>query len=344
MLSKTLADEDAYQIEGQYLFREEHYNITAGAAYIKVEQDLNLTQSLDGNDLPGFAEKIEITDYRAYAYGNLRLTDSMQGTLGFSLQKYEEDAFEFDRFNPKLGISWDATDTLRFRAAYFKTVKPALASNRMIEPTQVAGFNQFFDDANATKSTRYGLGFDLKPRQDFYLGGELTRRQYEQPVFDIDQVRFEQRDEWFHKLYAYWTPSARWSLSAEAIYDKFESPDDALNPDLPREVTTFSLPVSLQYFHPSGFFSGLRVTYVDQKVRRAEFSALAEGDDNFTVFDIGMGYRFKNRTGLASLSVQNLFDQDFNYQDDSFREFQDEPVTGPYLPNRTIMGRITLNF
>jgi hypothetical protein len=48
--------------------------------------------------------------------------------------------------------------------------------------------------------------------------------------------------------------------------------------------------------------------------------------------------------GVASLGAKNLFDKDFKYQDDSYREFQDEPSTGPYFPERTVMGQLTLNF
>jgi hypothetical protein len=60
--------------------------------------------------------------------------------------------------------------------------------------------------------------------------------------------------------------------------------------------------------------------------------------------DIGIGYRFPKRLGIASLQVNNLFDEGFRFQDDSFREFSDEPTVGPYIPERTILGRVTLNF
>jgi len=48
--------------------------------------------------------------------------------------------------------------------------------------------------------------------------------------------------------------------------------------------------------------------------------------------------------GTVSIGVKNLFDQDFYYQDDSYREFRDEPSTGPYFPERTILGQLTLSF
>ena len=62
------------------------------------------------------------------------------------------------------------------------------------------------------------------------------------------------------------------------------------------------------------------------------------------VVDLMLGYRLPKRQGIVSLSVQNIFDEDFEYLDDSYRTFQDEPTAGPYLPELGIMGRLTLNF
>jgi hypothetical protein len=59
---------------------------------------------------------------------------------------------------------------------------------------------------------------------------------------------------------------------------------------------------------------------------------------------VGVGWRFPKRLGIASLTVYNLFDEKFQYQDDSFREFRNEPSTGPYIPERRVVGRATLYF
>ncbi len=89
---------------------------------------------------------------------------------------------------------------------------------------------------------------------------------------------------------------------------------------------------------------------MDQKVSRDSSdvlppeSRLEEGNTYFNVVDLGVGYRLPKRRGIASISVQNLFDEDFDYQDDSFREFKDEPAVGPYIPEQVVMGRLTLNF
>jgi hypothetical protein len=47
--------------------------------------------------------------------------------------------------------------------------------------------------------------------------------------------------------------------------------------------------------------------------------------------------------GIANLMINNLFDERFRYQDDSFREFRDEPTTGPYTPGRKMLGRVTID-
>ncbi len=114
---------------------------------------------------------------------------------------------------------------------------------------------------------------------------------------------------------------------------------------MPKKVRNISVPLIARYFHPSGFFAAVGATYVDQKVDRSSNTlGLADGSDSFFVVDAAIGYRFPNRRGIASLSVQNLFDEEFKYQDDSFREFDDAPSIGPYIPDRTILFRITLNF
>ena len=93
-----------------------------------------------------------------------------------------EDSFEVNQVNPKFGVQWNVIDALRFRGAVFRTLKPALVNSRTLEPTQIAGFNQFFDDLNATKSWRYGAGLDWQMTKDIFAGAELTWRELDEPV------------------------------------------------------------------------------------------------------------------------------------------------------------------
>lgn len=360
-------DEESSQFEAQHIYTAERYNIVTGAAFAEVDQDFHTTDSVTVEFPPAIfpipppppvvnerREEPTIDDSRAYVYGNLQQADDVTWTVGLSYQDYDEDAFDYDRFNSKLGMQWDVRNDLRVRAAYFENIKPALASNRTLEPTQVAGFNQFFDDANGTKSRRYGLALDWQAARTFSVGVEATERKFRAPEFDpvsaTESVAvFDDREERLDRIYAYWMPAKRWGVSVQAVYDKYTS-DGSLDFNHPTEVKTISYPVGVQYFHPSGFFVGMVVTYVDQEVERDNSvilpadSRLAEGDSDFTVADLGVGFRLPKRRGILSVTVQNLFDEDFDYQDDSFREFKDEPATGPYIPEQSVMGRVTLNF
>ena len=62
------------------------------------------------------------------------------------------------------------------------------------------------------------------------------------------------------------------------------------------------------------------------------------------MFDAQIGYRLPKRFGIVTLQANNIFDKSFKYQDDSFRESQDSPSTGPFIPERQILLYLTLNW
>ena len=67
-----------------------------------------------------------------------------------------------DQFNPKFGITWNPFPGTTLRAAVFRVLKRTLITDQTLEPTQVAGFNQFFDDSMLTDAWRYGGAIDQK--------------------------------------------------------------------------------------------------------------------------------------------------------------------------------------
>ncbi len=343
-----------YQLESQYIWEQARINLVAGLGYSQVDTrtdtSILLTDRLFGFPLLDISEtrETDITHGRGYLYGNLDLSDRLVATLGLAYDDFDESPLRDHNLSPKAGLRWRASERLELRAAAFQTVKPPLVNNRTIEPTQIAGFNQFFDDINATKSRRYGFALDWRPRRDLSFSGELTWREMDEPVFRAleGDVVFEDRREELHRADLNWTPGQRWSLMASFVYDRYESdPGIATEFDnLPEKVETISLPLGLRYFDPSGVFAGLSGTYVDQEVRRSASATRASGSDDFFIVDLVVGYRLPRRRGVFSLEVKNLFDETFSYQDDSYREFRDEPSTGPYYPDVTILGQLKVNF
>lgn len=345
------ADDEGYQIEAQYLYRRGFFNLTAGFSYASVDTTFTDVADLIIPPFPPIpvldeTTSSEITHPHGYLYGSIDFPEPVTWTVGVSVDDYEEEPLEVSEVNPKFGVQWNVTDDLTLRGAVFRTVKPALVANRTIEPTQVAGFNQFFDDVNGTEAWRWGGGIDWRVTNELFVGAEATWRDLDVPIFQDDDALLEDWDEQAHGAYVFWTPIPEIALSAEFTYDRFES-EAGLGTDafgFPLKVETFSIPLAARYFHPDGFFAGIGVTFVDQEVDRTAASGGAEGSDSFFLLDAAIGYRLPNRRGIASLEVNNILDEEFRYQDDSFREFRDEPSIGPYFPDRQIMGRITLSF
>lgn len=350
-------NEDGDQAEAQFLHSMGALNVILGAAWSKSERVDDVAISIDDTFLGNlFAitsqEQHPVKHPRAYAYANIRSGPTLTWTLGASYDSFKEgfdqSTFKLTSFNPKLGVQWDVSPNIRLRAAAFQVIRPALLSNQTLEPTQVAGFNQLFDDIHGTQSRRYGVALDWRAHSDLKAGVEFTRRNLDEPLFDFTVGNWitEQRREQWHRFYLDWTPNPRLAVHTELVYDQYRSASGILTEfdNLPEKVLTWSLPVGVNYFHPTGFFAGAGVTFVDQSVRRSAAATLASGDDRFMVVDASVGYRLPQRRGVVSLAVKNLFDTEFRYQDDSYREFRGEPSIGPYFPTRTVMARFALSF
>ena len=342
------AKSDGTQTEFQYLHNFGSIRLVAGLADADVDTD-NVTETTPPSILESMSMS-ELTQERAYIYSTFDLGGSVELTLGVSDEKYEADPTDESDTNSKFGLRWRIDKRQEVRLASFEVTKPALVNNRTLEPTQVAGFNQFFDDITATKSERVALGYDIRLNSRLALGVETSERDMEEPVItDVGagpETVFEDREEEFHKIYAHWTPTNSIAVSVEAIYDLYEAESGIVTEfdNLPERVKTESLPLSIKYFATSGWYAGITTTFVEQEVDRDPFASQASGDDSFRIVDLNFGYRLPRRLGAISLAILNATDEEFKYQDDSYREFRDEPSTGPYFPERTATLQVNLVF
>lgn len=232
------------------------------------------------------------------------------------------------------------------RAAAFDTIKPALVVNQTIEPTEVAGFNQLFDDGNGTKATRTGIGLDGSPGRNVRLGAEASRRRMEVPILNADTLTLssvEQAREDNIGAYLNWALHPNWSLSIAAEYERSIRAPDADQVDRPTAIRTNTVPLSARYFSPAGLFAQLTATGVRQDVERQPESSLKSGSDRFVLFDLALGYRMPKRRGIISFEVRNLFDKKFNFSDLNLQNIS-EPVTPRFVPARTGLLRLTVSF
>jgi tetratricopeptide (TPR) repeat protein len=368
--SNTDADvenhQDSYTSELQNLYHGRYFRLVSGAGYFS--GDNTVDTSADTTFAPPIFPDSNVVTSRdqnkkqknVYSYANIPVAETFLVTAGASYDDLSQDQtthttangapqptvkshLGVKKLNPKLGLTWRATKSTTLRAAAFRTVTRNLTSAQTIEPTQVAGFNQFYDETFGTEAKVYGLAADQVFGTDLSGGAEYRWRDTQVPLIDgnPDEVNW---DEQFGRAYLYWTPTQRVAASAEYQYEDFKRDQAFTGEFQANRVQTQRVPLTVNYFHPSGFFSRLRTTYYDQQ---GEFSTAGpvfvpnasteDKNDQFWLVDASVGYRLPKRYGFISAGVSNLFDENFRFADT-------DPFNPQVYPERFFFTRLTLSF
>lgn len=350
--SYTSDNRKAVEIESQYLYDGEGFDAVLGVGSYNIGSQKNtksqkiitdqfLCQQILSQrapcaviDTPESA-KNEPESYTFYNYNNLAYPKNILWTFGFSYELFKgingrPDPDFRQRINPKFGVQWFLADWLRFRAVYLGTIKRQLIADQTIEPTQVAGFNQFYDDFNGSQTTYKGIGLDANFRSKAFLGFELTERNIN--YTNTNNLTNNALESQIH-AYFNWTPFPSWSFSIE---DKFEH----YNLKGGYRLETNQLPLTLKYFDDSGFFAQVATTFVWQKIVNPEEKI----ENDFSLIGLAIGYRLPNRLGILSLETQNITNKKFIYQDTSDRTSDQFNIVHSFFPTRTIMFRAIINF
>ena len=343
-------EDESRSVEIQHLFRSKRYNIISGIGQVSadVTDIMNTTVQVP---FPPFvlmsSETVEsdVDHTNLYVYSQFSNPDHVTVTLGASGDSFEGIVDE-DQLNPKLGVIWNPSPTTTVRAAAFRVLKRTLASDQTLEPTQVAGFNQFFDDGEGTDAKRYGIAVDQQFSSQLYGGIEASKRDLEvpfnflppPPAPPVPEVREVDWKEYLNRAYLYWTPRPWLAASAELEYEKFERDAEFVGTEQITKLTTQRIPLGVNLYYPSGLIVRIKATYVDQEGDFGDpASGTVPGDDQFWVVDAVFGYRLPKRRGLISVEVKNLFDEEFKFQDT-------DPKNPSITPERLVLGRFTLAF
>ena len=267
--------------------------------------------------------------------------DSLVWTVGASFDDYAEGNFKQRTWNPKAGLQWQVNSQWRLRAATFNTVKPALYVQQTIEPTEVAGFNQFYDDGNGASARRAAIALDLKAAANLDLQVEASRRRVSLPILaDNALVSTEAQQEKSLRVSAGWRISPRWTIDGEARTEQFKRQTELLFG--PALIQTNTATLGLRYFNPNGVFAKISSTAVRQKVDSSDGTLLQINSEHFALLDGALGYRLPRRMGTVTLEGKNLLDKKFRYQDANFRTpAQQSP---PFIPARSVVIQVTAAF
>jgi tetratricopeptide (TPR) repeat protein len=339
-------NEKSWTGEVQHILRSGRFNLTSGVGFVSLNGTLDSTFTTvfpPPDDIITGSQSTDAEHLNAYAYAQIKAQKNLSFTLGVSGDSINADSDDIDdkqQVNPKLGVSWYPNPNTQLRAAAFRVLKRTLTANQTIEPTQVVGFNQFFDDLNGTDSWNYGGAVDQRFTNTLYGGASLTYRKLDVPFFDATDpfnvvVREANWDETLGRAYLFWTPHRWWALSAEYLYERLKRDENLTAGVL--DSDTHRVPLGVRFIHPSGFSAVLTATYWDQS---GTFTGVLDnnpqqGSDDFVTVDFALKYRLPKRYGIIAVGATNLTDEKFNYYDADFKN----PVI---QPNRMAYVRATL--
>ena len=356
LMADGKGDEDAYSYELSYLFRSQIVSLVTGAGYFDIDTQDKVTTELQVF-LPPPIPPILIQDRQSfdrdvhhsnlYLYSYIHLLKDVTLTIGGSGDFFNSDSSDEkdkNQFNPKFGITWNPIPDTTLRAAAFRVLKRTLITNQTLEPTQVAGFNQFFDEERATDSWRYGGAVDQKFSESIYGGAEYTYRSLNVPFTEVDpfsntsnfsNANWEEKQS---RAYLFWTPHEWLALTAEWLWENLEREKE--HADFARNVTTNSVPLGINFFHPSGLSASLKATYIHQDgrfSRQFDVTTFEDGSDDFWLLDAAVSYRLPKRYGFITIGVSNLTDKHF--------EYLDTDLSNPHIqPDRFFFAKVTLAF
>jgi hypothetical protein len=221
-------------------------------------------------------------------------------------------------------------------------LKRNLSSNQTLEPTQVAGFNQFYDDVDLSDTWRYGGAIDQKFTNTLYGGVEFSYRLVKVPFLDLTvdledpPVASSDHKEYLASAYALWVPHKWVTLRAGYMYERLKRDDELA--DGVTESDTHRVPLGINFFHPSGVSARLGATYYHQA---GDFGGLyttdliRHGSDDFWLVDAAISYRLPKRYGFITVGGTNLFDEEFQY-------FESDRNNASISPSRMVFGSVTL--
>jgi len=338
--------------EIQYLYRGASYNLVSGIGHFS----RNGTEPLDITlfvpfppftiPLPTTYTSLDQKHSNAYAYSNIHVSSKLTMTLGLSADftentnnSSEKTINDRDQYNPKFGLMWKPEKNTLVRLAAFRVTKRTLIADQSLEPTQIAGFNQFYDDTNHTVSRRYGAAIDQTFSPNLYGGLELSRRDIDVPI-NGTSIPNPPISEWRNdenRAYIFWTPLQWLALSAEYRYEHIVH--DTVSTDGVNDLKTDRLLLGMKFFAPSGWNFSLNPTYYNQSgsFDRTFYGGTPNdsGKDSFWIVDAALSYRLPKRHGFISAGVKNMFKKEFMYYDTN--------VNNPTLqPGRTVFMNATL--
>lgn len=265
-----------------------------------------------------FVDEESIVEHEnIYSYWNHSISQAVSVLLGLSYNSINNRTQDEDQWSPKLGLTANLTPNTLLRAAAFRTLKRDFAADQTIEPTQIAGFNQFLDDINAADAKNYGIALDSNIALDTWIGISSQIRKSDYPVQSSvtdDIIRQNQDENWYS---AYWYHLLTDFAALRVGYDyqkfEFEQPEGAS--DVLLALQSHRVPFSFRFFPGQRLSFAYGLNYYNQRIESSILdidtltTAQISERKEVWVSNVSLEYKLPKRFGALSLGVENLTDK-----------------------------------
>lgn len=357
---------DGPQLEAQWVKRTSKVTWITGAGAFDGTVDLRSV----------FGGSLESDDRfrNGYGYAKIRGLGPVEITAGASIEDVDAPVgflsprdsqigsadllYSETELSPKLGATATFGSGTTLRAAVYRRLAPFLGRLQTLEPTQVAGFNQFFEDSGGTRSWNWGLGIDQALGRRYFLGASWLRRDLDVPEAYCDRATewnefsgcagfvpsvIEERTKDDRLLSAYVAVAPLDWLAATLSWGREESEFDTTSVNqvglFQDRIETERVRPEVRFFTPQGIFARAAATHYDQGVD--QFDTLTSPDrvtvsSSFWIVDAAVGYRFPRRWGAFVVDARNLFNKKFGFYERSVQE--------RVVPARSVVARLEITY
>jgi tetratricopeptide (TPR) repeat protein len=331
------------QVEGQMVYRQRNVTWIGGAGFFDGTFDVGANG--EGSERFG----------NMYGYAKIRGMGPVEITAGAAGEGVTtpvgllppRDSFilptdvtyEAWRLSPKLGATATFKSGTTVRAAVFYRLATPIGRLQTLEPTQVSGFNQFYEDVGGTRSWNYGLGFDQKLGSFAFFGASWLIRDRTIPEATCPTpspfsgcsgqlgsiVVDRSSDDDLANAYVNFVIGKRVVASVDYDYDNKDFDTTTMSPLFlfQDRFETQRLKPQVRVFLPIGFFASVSGNRYDQEVDQFDdltSSARTTVKASFWTVDAAVGWRLPRRIGSISVEGTNLGDQQFPFYEQSLQE------------------------
>ena len=295
-----------------------------------------------------------------YGYGKVRALGPVEITAGLAFETVKTpvgllpprdsrilptDAdFSHYQLSPKFGLTASLKTGTTLRAAAFSRLASPIGRLQTLEPTQVAGFNQFYEDVGGTRSKNYGVGLDQKFGSVLFFGASFLKRDLDipeasctNPIPPYRGCALQPGTEVFgrtsrdHLLSVYVDALVGKRVARSLAWDLDDRTFDTTRVRTPpavgfeNRIDTQRVKPQVRVFLPIGFFASVAASYYDQHVDGYDDLSDPVGSagverSSFWLSSATLGWRLPRRIGSIALEGTNLADKQFRFYAQALQE------------------------